>query len=183
MRISPEMRDRLLESASRSGKTLTTEAEQRIEASYLKEDLLISVLKLACGDSNVAAIMMMTVKAFVRSGLAGAALAGPSDPDALDGWVHAAFPYDQGARAALAVIEAFRPEGSPELPTADKAFAETLRRGPKLRVAHILAAIADPRTGNQGLEPEAAEVRALMGEELLSRVKEAAGRLYRDDPT
>lgn len=177
LKVTPVTKARLDATAKENGRTQSQEAEVRLEHSFRQQDLLAPALTLAYGP-ECAAILLTVARAFARNGRIGAVIARGGDPEARQGWHREPFAYDQAMKAARAVMERFRPTGDPRLLAADKATEEALDSRAEASVAIDFAAITDPRWGeqfpleqrNRELEEFAAEVRELLGPELVARI-------------
>jgi predicted component of type VI protein secretion system len=122
MRTTFEVRQQLEVSAAASGRSLAQEAEYRIERAYLDLRLMIEALGREY-DPRLAGILFAVAEAMKASGqhagLVAAQHAGLAAAQALDDsrdWFDNPYAYDQAAQAAIAVIEAMRPEGDPSPP-------------------------------------------------------------------
>lgn len=177
LKVGFSIKARLEAAARENGRTQSQEAEVRLEQSFRQEDLLAPALRLAYGP-EIAAILLIMGREFARNGRIGAVISQGGDPEARQLWQSDPYAYDQAVRAATTVIETFRPPGNPMLPAANAATAEQLERRAEASVAITLAAITNPKRGdqfpaeqrNRELEQFADEVRALLGPELVARI-------------
>jgi hypothetical protein len=158
IRMAPALKESLNRASDVNDRSLSQEAELRLERSFRNESLLVDVMETAYGRTLAGLLMVM-----------GRVLqdAGPSigflvsrTPDGASRWLENPFAYDQGCHAIHAVLEAFRPEGeiiAPPMPT--DLPIEEFGRG---FAAGILRAIADRESGGE-LGDWAAKVRPLLG--------------------
>lgn len=176
-KITPATKDKLVAAARANGRTQSQEAEWRIERSFDTEGLLADTLTLACGNNTVAGIVLAVLREFLRRGRLAALVNASGDPLAKLTWYEQSYAYDQALRAAVSVLEAFRPPGDD--PAARKRADETVfGRAPVWDSRHFLAMIKDSPNPNSvlgGDDPEraqhAAEIGRLLGSEMLARIR------------
>src|SRR5690242_18402359 len=83
MRITPGVRERLAEEAEMNGRSITQEAEFRLEQSFARQALLGEVLDLAYGRLP-AAILVMIARAMDDAGKSAGFSDWPKNPDAVE---------------------------------------------------------------------------------------------------
>lgn len=119
LRVTPDMKRRLEDTGSETGRNLSQEAETRLEWSFQRQSLLNDTLNLAFGYDlggliYIIAHTMQTVgseAAFVATGsLSGSA-----------GWLKHPYGFNEGAHAAMTVLEAVRPKGEIVVPAKSKS--------------------------------------------------------------
>lgn len=165
VRASADLKDRLVRASGESGRSLSAEAEFRLEQSFRDERRpLFAAMDLAFGR-ELAGILIV----------AGQAMARTRDFDPFpdlkrgDAWV-----YDQMVKAAAIVLDAFRPAGAIEPPeTPSVAAGEDARR---------LFAISEETARNRLFQltldsPGWSDpARELMGEDLVNRARAVLDR-------
>jgi hypothetical protein len=112
-RAPRELKERLETTAATSGRSLSTEAQIRLEKSFEKQDLLSDSLELAYG-ARLAGIVLLVGNLMKQTGLLGG-FASIGSAEARDKWLDDPYAYDQALKAALIILEAFRPPGDPNL--------------------------------------------------------------------
>jgi hypothetical protein len=122
MRTTFEMRQRLEQAAKESGRSLAAEAEDRLQQSFLDRDFLIASLEQVYG-SELAGLLLVLGDAMRPAGVHAALAATGNIFSAVNEWSEYPEAYDEVAKAAMAVLEAFRPEAknsaSPNPPSAE----------------------------------------------------------------
>jgi TraY domain len=144
-----ELKERLEAAAARSGRSLSTEAQIRLEKSFEKQDLLGGALELAYGP-RLAGILMLLAEMTCQVGRMAGFTSGESG-EAMDNWLDDAFAYDQAVTAASTILDAFRPPGDRHLLQKNGKDAREeipIVAMPASRAADVLVALRDP----QGLE-------------------------------
>jgi hypothetical protein len=148
LKVRPEIKSQLDADAKRNGRTQSQEAEARIEQSFRTEGLLDDALQLAYGRP-LAAILMIMAATMSRAGRIGGFHSGNSF-EAMESWLSDAFAYGQAKNAAIEVLNAFRPDGDPEVlkffdRPADEVIADAGARGARI----TLDAIRNPTWDDQ----------------------------------
>jgi TraY domain len=110
-RAPRELKEKLKQAAASSGRSLSTEAQFRLEKSFHPEELLAETLELAFGP-GLAGLLTLAGRVMREAGSSkmyqkqrdGGVSGGswPMDPDA----------YNEAVRAAHAVLEEWRPDGA-----------------------------------------------------------------------
>jgi hypothetical protein len=177
IRMKEPLRSEIERSAKEKGISMNAEMVDRIAQSYDREHLLYGALELAYGR-EAAAVISLLARELVWSGRISALISSEAR-EAMSDWLSDPYAYRQAKNAAVAVLDAFAPEGDPT----------ALKRGPwkdpdagavndgKWRAQITLAAIKDPNWGdqfaeqdrNRELETFAARVRDMLGP-LISRI-------------
>ena len=148
-RAPRELKERLEAAAARSGRSLSTEAQIRLERSFEKQDILGGALELAYGP-RLAGILMLVAEMTSQVGRIAGFTSGESGV-AMDNWLSDPFAYDQAVTAAYRILDAFRPAGDRYLLQKNaKDVREEIAVGamPASRATNVLTALRDP----QGLE-------------------------------
>jgi len=170
-RAPRELKERLEAAAARSGRSLSTEAQIRLEKSFEKQDLLGGALELAYGP-HLAGILMLASEVTSEVGRLGGFTSGASG-EAMDNWLEDPFAYDQAAAAAYMVLDAFRPPGDPHvLRKNGKDAREEIAAGamPLTRAVQALTALRDPEgAADQRIIAPARHLRDLARHEVKSR--------------
>lgn len=161
-RLSAELKQRIEEAMQQSGRSQAQEIELRLEQSFYKQALLGEALSLTF-DERLAGIVLMVGLAMDRAGGNAARdivnhMSGRDDPieDWIeDGWTGSGYAYDQALQAAIILLEALRPPGSPlPLPLIK----------PKIDYgSHYASAIKRWIHGYAGGPPYMGEIRRLLG--------------------
>jgi hypothetical protein len=113
VRVTPEAKRRLEKAAASSGRSISQEAELRLERSFDREDLLIEVLSLAYGR-QLAGILMMLGSAMNHAGVNTLleAAGGPLSKDKdFTNWIDDPDAYEQAQQGVAAVLAACSPNG------------------------------------------------------------------------
>jgi TraY domain len=169
LKVTPTTKNLLDLAAKENGRTQSQEAEARLERSF-QLTTVKDALELTYGR-EIAGVLLTLAREFVKQGRIGAAVAAQSrgsDPNEKSWWEdpHA---YDRAARGANAIIEAFRPTGTP---------ISDLNMVAAFSVGITLAAIKNPHWGekfpfehrNWDLEHFAEQMREMLGPELVARI-------------
>ena len=122
LRVTPEIKRRLDESAIASGRSQSQEAELRLEQSFREEDLLPSLLAAAYGP-QCAALVLMIARAMHQAGTS----AGFMKTFTLDGsvnWVEEPHAFKMARQAAERILDRATPLGNPVPPPAFKPLPE-----------------------------------------------------------
>jgi predicted transcriptional regulator len=176
LKVRPEIKDRLDTDAKRSGRTQSQEAEARIEQSFYREGLLDDALELAFGR-QVAGILLVIASAMTRAGRIGG-FQSEGSFEAMENWLSDAYAYGQAVKAANEVLNAFRPEGDPQVfKSGAKVSDEFLAKAGAWGARITLDAIRNPNWGdqfpgenrNRDLERFAERMRNMLGP-LVSRI-------------
>jgi hypothetical protein len=111
---SAQLKTRLTEEAEKAGRSLSAEAEFRLERSFQQQDLLGEVLSLTYGP-KLAELVAMVASAMRAAGSA-AALSGEHSWDAVDRWTEIPYAFNEAFVAAVTVLEGRRPAGGSDWP-------------------------------------------------------------------
>jgi hypothetical protein len=161
IRASADLKQRLDLAAKRNGRSLSQEAEHRLEESL--RDELGQMLELAYGRP-LAGLLMMIGHAMQLVGKR-AAFEATHSYDAIDRWPTNPYAFDQAVNAAAAVLEGMRPPGNRELP---QRVATTIPTDfGRIMGGLTLSFVKDPETArtNESVELEifARKVNAMLG--------------------
>jgi hypothetical protein len=151
MRIASELWHRLDQAARSTGRSLSMEAELRLEKSFDKAELLEEALDLAYGR-HAAEIIMILAREMVRRGRVAGLVSG--DLKVMENWPSDAHAYDMAAAAAIAVLEGMRPPGDPAILSNGSKVPDLddYRKGPagaECWVNETLAVVKDPKRMGQ----------------------------------
>lgn len=174
-RAPRDLKERLEVAANAAGRSLSTEAQFRIERSFDRQNLLGEALELAYGR-EAAALIMVIAREMVRAGRVSAAIS--RGPSFMDRWLDDPYAYDQATRAVGTILDAFRPAGNPDELTSSKMVGdpEAFSRRAAVNARITLDAIRDPawreKNNNPELERFADRMREMLGQ-LVDRIPAA----------
>ena len=157
MRITPQIRERLVAGAEINGRSITQEAEFRLEQSFGQQSLFDEVLDLAYGP-RVAAFLRLIGRILTDTG-PHAAYKKTGKLETAINWISDAFAFDQAEKAVLLALEAFRPNGDktpPPQPDEASRLGEMMARG-------VLIALKDRDCGGE-IGEWARPIRERLGE-------------------
>jgi hypothetical protein len=126
VRVTPEMKMRIEAAAEASGRSISQEAELRIEQSFDRQDLLTDVMMATTGSKTAAAILMLIARVMVDSGLTHKAIA---KPGMSADWAADDDHRDIALLAAICLLALLRPKranNDPQLPAHTRGTAEEL---------------------------------------------------------
>lgn len=103
LRVTPQMKDRLDAAAAESGRSLTQEAEMRLEHSFDRQDLLSEVLVTAFGRRPAGYLLMMA-RAFADAGTVAGRLVDPTATEVKD-WTESKWAVQQAMIALNKAVE------------------------------------------------------------------------------
>jgi hypothetical protein len=109
LRVTPETKRRLDAAAMEKGRSLSQEAEVRLDQSFHDEDAIKGALALAYGR-RFAGILLVLARAMREAGWSASLMKTGSFESAAE-WLNDPWAYEQAVQAATTVLEAFRPEG------------------------------------------------------------------------
>ena len=161
LRVTPAIREALSNKARDGGRSLTQEAEFRLERSFAQQALLDDVLDLAFG-LRVAGFVRLIARVLVDTGPIAAFRKKPDLSAALD-WLQSPTALKEAKAAVDLVFDALQPEGDAEMPQEYQDLGERMARG-------ALVAIKDRDAGGE-LGDWAKPVRDRLGEEIVDRIK------------
>ena len=127
LRTTPDLKLQLGSAAEAKGRSLSQEAELRLEQSFRDEGLLGDVLGLAYGP-HLAGLLLSIGWAMEDTGRQAAFGAEPTI-EAADNWFDDPYAFDQAARAAATILLAARPRGDPSVPVFDNNRITEIYRG------------------------------------------------------
>lgn len=177
MRITPDLRDKIVARAEATGRSITQEMEMLLEQGLRDEDAFKGTVARMYGR-QFGGVLLVLARAMYLAGsesLRGreslrTPRAGVAE-EVVAGWLREPWAYEQAVRAANTVLEAYRPEGEfvlPPVPVGSEgdppeltaAFIESeLNPGPSW-AAGVLAMIVEKRNREAWVE----EVRDLLGD-------------------
>jgi len=154
------MKRRVEDAAHGSGRSISQEAELRLERSFEQQRLLPEVLGLAYG-TELAGVLISVATAMNDARLHARLV---TDED-YNTWIEDAFAFDAAVTAAQMVFEALRPVGSTKNPASPSSSAEIAQ----ICAARLLQSVAE---GNAAPSNKIAlEARGLLGPAVLKRLK------------
>jgi TraY domain len=161
VRVTPEMKRRLEAAAEQSGRSLTQEAELRLERSFDRQDLLSEVLTTAYGSKQVAGIIMTIAIAFNLAGHQAVMFSQPQksrDPaQPTDFWLSDPYAFAHAVESVIRVLETVRPDGDANLPKGQPGWSVAVGTSTALGVMGRI------KSESVATEVER-QVRALLGE-------------------
>lgn len=166
LRVTPEIRTRLVAAHQASGRSLSQEAEFRLERSFDREDLLIDVLTLAFGSKVVAGFFLLITHAMV------AAASTPNQAvdstfDQRSTWLDDSAAFDRAATAAMIVLHQLHPTG----------LGTDFAKDGEANIAWDIVSAVRSKENVKGIDAEVIErVRALLGPLASREHKMPAGR-------
>jgi hypothetical protein len=189
MRMRDATMATLTQRAAANGRSLSEEAEARIEHSLHAGDMLEQALDLALGRPGAG--LILAIVHVVRDVARGAAFV-TTNRHGGDDWVNSPYAFEQVSRAIAAMLEALRPEGdvTPPLPpdwTPGSETAKKLRTWGDYGAQQILAAVVGrtenfrPRAGDFVHEQDdpsmqwVLPVRERLGPAVIGRIKKRIG--------
>jgi TraY domain-containing protein len=175
LRVTPDTKRRLDAAATEAGRSLSQEAEFRLERSFERQDLVADVLELAYGP-RFAGILVLLAEISHVGRFAG--FVSGKTFEASENWLNDPFAYDQAVTAANLILEGLRPRGDPRrlLKSRQGARNEILAALPATQVVFILEAIRDPGRDDKTPEWSAFKLPRLAAERE-RRVREMLGPL------
>jgi hypothetical protein len=158
IRASASLKGRLQEAAEVNGRSLSQEAEIRLEQSFKNADYLDQAMDLAYGPRF--AELLSTLARAMRAAGSAAALNGEYSWDAVDRWTEIPYAFNEAFVAAITILEGRRPKGSHEWPETllgtpapeprrkpgelgEKLARDVLRSGPARQLPQADPAIAE----------------------------------------
>src|SRR5438874_8943333 len=142
IRASASLKRALDLHAKENGRSLSAEAELRLERSFEHQRLFDEVLDLTYGP-KLAALLRLIGRVLIDTGPHAAAAQKPDQIEAIFDWLPNAFAFDQARRAVELVFDALRPEGDLTPPNPDLGrMGEQFARG-------ALVAIKDHEAGGE----------------------------------
>ncbi len=157
LRMTPALKRRLDAAAEKGGRSLSQEAEVRLERSFDHQDLLSEVLTIAYGKELAGILMFLGgTMLFTDSYYQAESNRDRPNPRASykGAWAPSPDGYDQCVQAALAVLEALRPAGAPNTTSA---------AGIEVASAISKAVRGDPNAPVNPFTEDAATIRSLLG--------------------
>jgi TraY domain len=179
-RAPRKLKEQLTLAAEESGRSLSTEAQVRLESSFQAEDGFYRALELALGQ-NGAAVIQLLARAITEVGHGAGGVA--TNYYGGDHWLADPYAYDQVVTAMSELLEALRPEGdatppdSPDWPPDHRKRIGTIGRdGAKRFLAAVAGQGEGAKVNDGGLGQWAASVRGRLGPDAIRRI---AQRLVR----
>jgi hypothetical protein len=114
LRVTKETKERLDAAAKASGRSLSQEAETRLEHTFDAGDALFDALDLAYGRRWTGLLLALSTVAQITG--TRAVFLSQWKIDACEEWDRDPYSYDQVVRGVTFLLEAFRPEGKIETP-------------------------------------------------------------------
>jgi hypothetical protein len=112
LNVSAEVRSQLEATAKRAGRSLSQEAERRLEGSFVRQNLLNEVLTLVYGP-RLAGLLVLLGALMDAAGRETNFLSTNSRGD----WTNNSFAYDQAVKAAIWLLDTARPASERDLPS------------------------------------------------------------------
>jgi hypothetical protein len=112
LRVTKETKQRLDDAAKASGRSLSQEAELRLEHSFEAERVALSGLDLRFGR-HWTGLLLAIAQAAQTTGTRGLMIS-RWNFEGCEDWVLDPYAYDQALRAVMFILEHFRPKGEPK---------------------------------------------------------------------
>jgi hypothetical protein len=173
VRVRDELKTMLEATAQTYQRSLSEEAERRLEDSITVAETSHRAFDLAFGRDTTA-LLLVLAKVMKTTG-EHAAFAVTHSLDGGSKWLSEPYAYDQVVQAISAVLEMLRPEGEIRAPTMKGGPAELAGLYEYLGVGFARGILAE--VAEQGLasgDEWTAPVRARLGHDLLERLKQNA---------
>ena len=155
VQVTPNVKARLDGAAEGNHRSLSREAELRLERSFDRQDLLSEALSLNYGK-DLAGMLMLLGSAMLFSGYLHSV---GSQPFAKGAWTEDPDAYEQAVQAATMILEAMRPEG---------ARSAKFGRGPEVAIELIKAVRGDPDAAKNPFTEDAPTIRSLLGSQQIN---------------
>ena len=158
LRITAGLKARLETAATASGRTVSKEAESRLDSSFATQDLLLNVLELSFGG-GIGAVVAVVGRAMFDTAQTCAIIELMAAPGKLSQALNAPTPHTfaEMVKAANLALKALAPAGEIERPllpfTADSPAAESLRLLQEQTAAAVVKPIIDAVCG-EGITAE-----------------------------
>ena len=141
-----DLKKKLESAAAAAGRSLSTEAQMRLDLSFRDLDAFDKAIELSHGR-QIAGVLMLLGRVMRDAGAHGAHLS----TGTIDGnWLADPFAFDQVAKAVTTALEAFRPAGELTPPAGyDGEQAERVARLGELLAKGAVEAIKNPSRGGE----------------------------------
>jgi hypothetical protein len=177
VRISPDLKDKLVAATRTNDRSLSQEAEIRLEQSFKSEALAAEVLTLLFGRP-LAGLILLVGNVMRASGTVSGIRSAGSRVAFSDDWHADPYAFDQAYRAAIAILEAARPPGDPTKldDGTDTTKSQFLRdHGVRMAINTLMMTKAGDRKiedakGRKIEEPAAELARSLLGKGMLAEL-------------
>jgi hypothetical protein len=115
LRMTAELKGRIDEEAKSKGRAFSHEAELRLEQSFQKDGSFLSqALELAYGPAIAGVVQVMA--AAMSDASRSAVFMEAGNLDNIEQWPSSPYAYDQVMKAAVTVLDQFRPDGEVKQP-------------------------------------------------------------------
>jgi hypothetical protein len=176
VRARDELKSALERSAAANQRSLSEEAEMRLEQSFRAQGMLDQALELAFGRQSAAVVLL--IGRLMREVGTYAALASGRMPDTAGGWLADPFAFDQVRMAINRALDAVRPDGEVVVPLRtgqtigpDIGHADIYGHlGAGLAQVALSAIVGHGITGD--LQSWGEKIRARLGPEIVDRIAE-----------
>src|ERR1051325_1710497 len=171
MRITPQLRERLVAQAGANGRSITQEAEFRLEQSFQEDKRIPEIMNRIYGRQLAGFLMLIGAVLHDAGRFMG--FQSTFTIEGADNWMDLPYPFGQAEKALNLMIEAIRPAGDPGPPksTILPALAGSdfdpeemaRQRGPSFAWPY-LDAVADPgRAITKDTAEVGLQIRDLLG--------------------
>ena len=163
--MTPKRKREIESAAEKNGRSLSQEAELRIERSFEREDLFVEALTLQYGPS-LAAILILLGDGMHAAGTS----AGFMSNHTLEGsqnWMSDPYAFDQASKLASKMLKEFAPKGNMRVPLGFFG-AENLGEG---MANGLLDEAASGLWRTSDRKERAAMLHKMLGDELVERIK------------
>ena len=172
LRVSDELREKLIEASDARGVSMNKEINDRLERTF-EDDTFVG-----SGKENAALLGVLNVVASAMT--AAGQAAGFFSTYTFEGaqkWLDDAFAFDRAIDAAIVVLDASRPPGEPKPPeTMPPALAESVMQYGKGFANAVLEEAATGRARTPGMMARAKILHQSIGPEIASRLLAAGPR-------
>jgi hypothetical protein len=168
------LKRQLEDAAAASGRSISTEAQFRLENSFREQQLFDEALDTDYGEGTAGIVALL--KEVIRS-IASTCLPSAGTPGAT--WTAHPTTFDQAVKGINLALETLRPPGDPDhLSLGDMLSSEglapgTWTRAGEVRAAQMLHAVTDPDHAFAGLGPRAKPLAKKLGLGLVDRIRAA----------
>jgi hypothetical protein len=179
LRMTAELKQRLEDAGSSSGRNLSQEAERRLENSFRDDEILDRALDLALGRQTAGLVQLLT--RVVRDAGTHAGFMTTQTPDGATNWLSDPYAFKQASIAITTALEALQPdgddkpprmpEGPPGAPDLNKTLASLGRGIANGALQAIIGRARGPRGNDGELARWAVPVRERLGREAVERIR------------
>jgi hypothetical protein len=171
-RCPRKLKGLLEDAAAASGRSISTEAQFRIENSFRDQRLFDEALDIEYGEgtAGIPALLKEVIKSIASDCVPSAGTPGAT-------WMSHPVTFDQVIQAINLALDMLRPPGDPNhLSLSDMLSSDGLdpamwKKAGQIRAARLLDAVVDPPAAKAGLGPRAKPLADKLGPELVDRIR------------